>query len=245
MQLDVATPERVGLSLPIAGIGYRSLAWLIDVSLILSFWVIAYFLYALTGPDVMKVVGGMSTFVRVAAVLGFFFFQWVYWTACEVLWRGQTPGKRFMKIRIVRSDGSPVGVLESAVRNLLRLVDFLPIGYGLGALVMLVDPKHRRLGDLAAGTVALREEQIDLSGYAAAPPAVAAATRELTPHEHELLRELVARFDGLEQPARLSLVQKLAARLGEDPAQISDDATARAWVRARAGTPPDQPARLP
>src|SRR4029079_902185 len=114
--------------------------------------------YALTGPDVLKVIGGMSTFVRVAAIAGLFFFQWVYWTASEVFWRGQTPGKRLMKIRIVRSDGSPVTLFESAVRNLLRLVDFLPAFYGIGIIAMLLDPRHRRLGDLAAGTLALREE---------------------------------------------------------------------------------------
>ncbi len=232
MQLDVATPERVGLSLPVAGIGYRSLAWLVDVALILSFWVVLYFLWALTGPDVVAVVGGLSTFARVAAILGFFFFQWVYWTACEVWLRGQTPGKRLLKIRIVRADGSPVGVFESAVRNLLRVVDFLPFGYGVGAIVMLVDPKHRRLGDLAAGTVALREEQIDLSTYRPAP---ASAGRELTAGEHELVRELSSRFDGLEPAARLGLVKKLAERLGEDPTKLADDAAARAWLSKATG----------
>jgi len=218
------------MSLPVAGIGYRSLAWLIDVTLILSFWVIVYFLYALTGPDVLKLVGDLSTFARVAAVLGFFFFQWVYWTACEVLFRGQTPGKRFLKIRIVRADGSPVGVFESAVRNLLRVVDFLPFAYGVGAIVMLIDPKHRRLGDLAAGTVALREEQIDLSGYGAPP----AKGRELSVAEHELVRELTSRFDSLEPAARLNLTRKLAERLGADPSSLADDAAARAWLSSRA-----------
>src|SRR5262245_34492677 len=151
LKLDFATPERVSMSLPIAGIGYRSLAYLVDLGVVLSFWVIVYFLYALTGPDMVKLVSGLSTAMRVATVLGIFFFQWMYWTVAEVLWRGQTPGKRLLKIRVVRSDGSAAGVFESAVRNLLRLVDFLPVAYALGVVTMLIDKKHRRLGDLAAG----------------------------------------------------------------------------------------------
>lgn len=226
LQLDVATPERVSMSLPVAGIGYRSLAYLIDVTLILSFWVILYFLYALTGPDVLKVIGGMSTFARVAATLGVFFFQWIYWTAAEVLWRGQTPGKRLLHIRVVRTDGSPIGVFESAVRNLLRVIDFLPFAYGIGLIVMLIDPKHRRLGDFAAGTIAIREEQIDLSSYEA-------GKAELSTAQHELLKSLVERFDSLEPAARVSLTQKLAQRLGDDPARITDEATARAWIASR------------
>ncbi len=226
LQLDVATPERVSMSLPVAGIGYRSLAYLIDVTLIISFWVILYFLYALTGPDVLKVIGGMSTFARVAATLGVFFFQWVYWTAAEVLWRGQTPGKRLLHIRVVRTDGSPIGVFESAVRNLLRVIDFLPFAYGIGLIVMLIDPRHRRLGDFAAGTIAIREEQIDLSSYEA-------AKAELSTPQHELLKSLVERFDSLEPAARVTLTQKLAQRLGDDPARITDEAAARAWIASR------------
>lgn len=234
LQLDVATPERVAMQLPVAGIGYRSLAYLIDVSLILSFWIIVYFLYALTGPDVLKVLGSMSTFARVAATLGLFFFQWIYWTAAEVLWRGQTPGKRLMKIRVVRTDGSPVGVFESAVRNLLRIVDFLPVAYGVGVVVMLIDKQHRRLGDLVAGTVALREEQIDLSSYRApAATAPKATGREPTAQEHEVLASLLGRYDALDPTARLKLARQLAERLGDDAGSISDDATARAWLEAR------------
>lgn len=234
LELNVATPERVGLQLPIAGIGYRSLAYLVDITLILAFWVLCYFLYALTGPDVLKVIGGMSTFARVAATLGIFFFQWIYWTAAEVLWRGQTPGKRLLKIRVVRTDGAPVGLFESAVRNLLRVIDFLPFAYGIGIIAMLIDPKHRRLGDLAAGTLALREEQIALEKYQTTPgDQPLAIGRPLTAPEHELLRSYADRFEAFDPDARLKLGRKLAERFGDDAAQLADEATLRAWVARR------------
>jgi uncharacterized RDD family membrane protein YckC len=230
-QLDFATPERVGVSLPIAGIGYRSLAYLVDATLILSFWVILYFLYALSDPDVVRVVGGLSTLARVAALLGVFFFQWVYWTALEVLWRGQTFGKRLLKIRVVRGDGSPVGVFESAVRNLLRVIDFLPLAYGVGVVAMLIDPKHRRLGDLAAGTLTLREEQIALEKYRVADGGAQAIGRALSAAEHEILRSYAERLDGFDVGARLSLARKMAERFGD--AAPTDEATLRAWVAHR------------
>jgi uncharacterized RDD family membrane protein YckC len=234
LQLDVATPERVEVSLPVAGVGYRSLAYLIDVGLIFAFWIVAYFLYVVVGPPPLMLWLSLSGVVKVLLVLAVFFFQWLYWTVFEVLWRGQTPGKRLMHIRIVRADGAPVGVFESAVRNLLRYVDFLPAVYGVGICVMLVDAKHRRLGDLAAGTLALREEQFDLGRYQAPASAAAAAVgRPLTPQEHELLKSYSERFDALEPEARLRIGRQLAQRIGDDVSALGDDAALKAWLVSR------------
>ncbi len=231
LQLDVATPERVEMSLPIAGIGYRSLAYLVDIALVIGFWAVLYFIYVLIGPPPMILWLSVSTLVRVLGLVAVFFFQWIYWTAFEVLRGGQTPGKRLLGIRIVRSDGSPVGLFESAVRNLLRFVDFLPGFYGLGIVTMLIDPKHRRLGDLAAGTLALREERIDLSKYRAAPELTVG--RALSPQEHDLLRSFGERLDALDADARLRLGRQLATRLGDDASVLVDDAALRAWVKKR------------
>jgi uncharacterized RDD family membrane protein YckC len=233
LQLDVATPERVEVSLPVAGVGYRSLAYLIDAGLIFAFWAVAYFLYVLVGPPPLLMWLSLPTWAKVLIFIAVFFFQWVYWTAFEVLWRGQTPGKRLMHIRIVRVDGAPVGVFESAVRNLLRYVDFLPIAYAVGILVMLIDRQHRRLGDLAAGTLALREERIDLSRYQVPSGAPTALGRALTAQEHELLKSLTERFDVLDPDARMKIGRLLAARLGDDPARLRDDIALKAWLAQR------------
>src|SRR5207302_9179032 len=105
-----------------------------------------YFVFSLAVPDVQGLVASLSTFVLVATLLGAFFFQWMYWTICEVFLNGQTPGKRLLRIRVVRDDGGAVSFFESAVRNLLRIVDFMPAFYAAGILCMLLTKEHRRIG---------------------------------------------------------------------------------------------------
>jgi uncharacterized RDD family membrane protein YckC len=217
--LDVATPERVALSLPVAGIGYRCLAYLIDVTLLFLFWIITYFTFTLLVSDVLGFLQELSGFAQTLMVVGLFATQWLYWTVSEVLMGGQTPGKRLIGIRVVRVDGSPVGALESAVRNLVRVVDFLPGLYATGCLSMLLTQQHRRLGDILAGTLLVREERIDLDKYtapAAEAPAMPAATRRvrLTPEDVELILAFLTRAPQLEPAARTRLGTKLVDRYG-------------------------------
>jgi uncharacterized RDD family membrane protein YckC len=216
--LDVATPERVALRLPVAGIGYRCLAWLIDAALLFFFWVIAYFVFSLLVSDVLGAFRALSGLGQTLLAVGVFATQWLYWTAAEVLTGGQTPGKRLTGIRVVRSDGSPVGVYESAVRNLLRAVDFLPLFYATGCISMLFTPQHRRLGDVLAGTLLVREERFDLDRYTApAPGGPPLAPREavaLGPGEVDLILDFLERAPWLEPEARLRLGTRLVERFG-------------------------------
>jgi uncharacterized RDD family membrane protein YckC len=76
-----------------------------------------------------------------------------YYIFFEMIWNGQSPGKRLVGLRAIRGDGMPITLAESAIRNLVRLVDFLPVSYGVGIVAMFIDTKSRRLGDLAAGTL--------------------------------------------------------------------------------------------
>jgi uncharacterized RDD family membrane protein YckC len=155
--LDIQTPENVAFGYQVAGIGSRFLATLVDtlLILILQIVVIMVLLLVLSAFDLL----GESITAWVFAVLGIvgFIFFWGYYIFFEMLWNGQTPGKRWVGLRVIRADGTPITLSESFIRNLTRLVDFLPAAYGLGIISMFLDKQSRRLGDLAAGTLVVHD----------------------------------------------------------------------------------------
>ena len=212
--LLVTTPERVALSLPVAGVGHRVLAWFVDASLLLLGWCALYFATSFV-LDVLQWLRGLEGAARALLVVVAFAAQWGAWTASELLMRGQTPGKRLLGIRVVRRDGGPVGFTESAVRNLLRAVDFLPLGYSGGLLAMLSGKESRRLGDLVAGTLVVKAERVDLSGYLLDVPAVGPG-RALAPADQELLVNFRARRGFMDPAARETLARRIARHLGAE-----------------------------
>ena len=155
--LDIQTPENVAFGYQVAGIGSRFLATLLDTFLIflLQIVVILVFILILSSFDLL----GETIAAWVYAVLGIvgFIFFWGYYIFFEMLWNGQTPGKRWVGLRVIRTDGTPITLSESFIRNLTRLVDFLPAMYGIGIISMFLDKQSRRLGDLAAGTLVVHD----------------------------------------------------------------------------------------
>ncbi len=163
--LNIDTPENVSFSYEIAGIGSRFLAALIDTVLLGLLQVIV------VGAAVLIILrsdGGVldtEAPLWILAVLTFisFFFFWGYYIFFESFWNGQTPGKRWIGLRVIRADGTPVGFSEVVIRNLVRTLDLLPVAYGVGVITMFVNSKSCRLGDLAARTVVVHDNPVSLS----------------------------------------------------------------------------------
>jgi len=154
--LDIQTPENVAFGYQVAGIGSRFLATLVDTAILLFLQgVLAIIIIVIitrldVGAQITSwVYAGLGLFVAV--------FNWGYYILFEMLWNGQSPGKRLVGLRVIRRDGTPITLSESLVRNLARLVDFLPFAYGVGIITMFLDKQSRRLGDLAAGTLVVHD----------------------------------------------------------------------------------------
>lgn len=156
--LNIDTPENVVFGYEVVGIGSRFLAALIDTT------IIGLLLVAANAILIFVLLGGFdspslgNSFVLALLSLISFAFFWGYYIFFEMRWNGSSPGKRQVGIRVIRADGTPITLAESVIRNLVRLVDFLPGAYGLGLVTMFIDNKARRLGDLAANTLVVREQ---------------------------------------------------------------------------------------
>ena len=218
-RVTIATPEGVDLDLRLAGLGSRFVATTIDL-LIQSAIIVAAGL-ALVGVDIFSedaVASGVG-----AAVFAVVFFLVIagYDILFEVLASGRTPGKRWTGLRVVRTGGQPVGFLTSSIRNLMRLVDFLPFSYLVGIVAILATRRNQRLGDVAAGTLVVRERVGDVRrAPAVLPPSalesgVAWDVSAITADELAAVRSFLERRGGLTAGARALLAERLAERLRE------------------------------
>lgn len=180
-QLTISTPEQVAFEYETAGIGSRSLAALLDhliIGLVL-FLVSCAAISLIFGGGISTLSGNRSgadqTGVYIIAallILANFLILWGYFALFETVWHGVTPGKRAAKLRVVKRDGQPIGAGEALTRNLLRIADFMPGFYAIGLIAMFVDKDVRRLGDMVAGTIVVREsEPVTLREVQVAAPA--------------------------------------------------------------------------
>jgi uncharacterized RDD family membrane protein YckC len=137
----------------------------IDMIIITAVQVLAFFIAiivydqlagmeSLIGPAPVEYANGLIVAVL---ILILFVLNWGYFVIFEMIWNGQSPGKRIAKLRVVRMDGSPIGFIESVIRNLIRFIDMIPSGYAVGIITMFLNRQSRRLGDLAAGTIVVKD----------------------------------------------------------------------------------------
>jgi uncharacterized RDD family membrane protein YckC len=161
------TPEQIDVSYDIAGIGSRFIAALLDTIIISIAFLIVLIPGTFGATFIIKLIlsafghssGGLELWVLAGTGLLSFLVIAFYYILFEAFWHGQTPGKRKLGVRVIREGGHPLNFSASMTRNLIRLIDFLPVYYVIGIVVIFVDPKSRRLGDLAAGTVVIKEQK--------------------------------------------------------------------------------------
>jgi uncharacterized membrane protein SpoIIM required for sporulation/uncharacterized RDD family membrane protein YckC len=217
--IDVETPELVVFSYTIAGVGSRALAAMIDSFICVAALIAILFGVATATPRRSSAASATVFDAWAAAIvaLAIFCVLWGYYVLFEGLADGQTPGKRLLRLRVVRDGGYSVTFGASAVRNLVRLVDIQPIPcYAIGIITIMFSKSGKRLGDLVAGTIVVREGLIRQmtpplpSMPTEAPKAFATA---LTEDQFTVLERFMERRGALDANRRSALAEQLAARL--------------------------------
>ncbi len=220
--LEVRTPESIVFSYELAGVGSRFLALAVDLAIqVATVLLIVWALVAVSahagprfliphGPD--RVVHNL-TVAFITAVVFLIFFG--YFIAFETLWNGQTPGKRMLGIRVVRDGGYPVDFMASLIRNLIRIGEMALGFYAASAVVAVLSPLNKRIGDIAAGTIVIRESRMEspekMLREVAEP--VYAATAYVSGEERSLIRRFLERRHDLVPARRAGLAHQLAERV--------------------------------
>ena len=211
-ELTITTPEHVPIRLEAAGAGSRFLAMMID-------WAIT-----MAGSSAIALVCsiGMPRGVRAAIfVTVSFFLTWGWHIWFETRANGRTPGKRALSLRVIDERGLPISLYQSLVRNIMRVIDFAPLFYGFGAIAVLASPLRRRLGDIVAGTLVIRDAQpLVVRGQIAAtrrhnslrtPRVMRLIKHRVGLEEREFLLSLCMRAEKLAPSARYDLMETVAA----------------------------------
>lgn len=237
--VHVETPENVWLSFRPAGPAPRLWAFLVDFVIRVGILIVLGIIAAFLAP--LNAVAGLPGAVM---LLGYFGVEWFYGCLFEWLWRGRTPGKRVMKLKVIKVGGYPITFVDAFLRNLLRVADGLPLLYGVGLVVALITRRMQRLGDLVAGTFVVHEEREVVRGY---PPWVYGVPTIPSTHRSTAYKPSDRTLDMIEvfltRAQRLSreradeiahmLAPPLAARMRFQEAQPGEVAQSPGWFLLR------------
>lgn len=228
-KLTIDTPEQVHLEFVLADIGSRFMAVFADTMI----WLLAYLVLAILdetalGGLMFSRLGSYQLWLKAAVIFLDFCLFWGYYAAFEALWNGQTPGKRWAGIRVIKETGRPINAFEAIARNLIRVIDLVPFlpPYAVGIVTMLLNSKNRRLGDFVAGTLVVHDKKSQESDLFFNTPekspefAVYQAARLGVP-EVELIETFLARRLDIPQDVRqqsaLRIANMISTKLGIDP----------------------------
>jgi uncharacterized RDD family membrane protein YckC len=254
-QLNIETPELVAIEMPLAGIGSRFIAILVDSlvlgsAFLLLIFFAAFLLPALGAFGVKSASWGIGIFL----LIGFLVF-WGYFALFEAFNNGRTLGKYVARIRVIHQSGRGVSFVESLARNLVRIVDYLPGFYGVGIVTIFLSRRHQRLGDLVAGTLVVRERQVEapmwsestsrtltaaaLAANSPIPPPhlrvtlPAPALAKLTPADLEVLEGFFSRRLDMDLATRAALAGRIASALcAKSGLTLPPDTTVETFLEA-------------
>src|SRR5699024_2594216 len=156
-KLNIKTPEYVSLQFQLAGLGSRAAAQLIDLLLLFIVQILIAIVLFLATVNNLWTASESVIFAIIIIVI--FVLQFGYFLFSEYFWSGKTIGKHFLGIRVVQENGHNITFLSSVIRNCLRLIDMLPTSYAIGIICIFTHSKHKRLGDMAAGTLVVHERR--------------------------------------------------------------------------------------
>ncbi|HXH61847.1 MAG TPA: RDD family protein [Fimbriimonadaceae bacterium] len=209
-QYTVLTPEKVAVSFPIASIGSRLVAQLVDiVILVASTTGIAMLVGLILSLISFELATGMEIFLISA-------WMFLYFIVFEWLWNGRTPGKAAMNIKVVSHDGTPVTLRGAVYRNFMRIADFLPTFYFAGFVACFMNERSQRLGDLVAGTLVIHEPKTSPT-YAMTPHHAGIHPLEesvgqlntMTMEEYFTIKRLCDRFPELPPTVQVRSVEEI------------------------------------
>jgi uncharacterized RDD family membrane protein YckC len=219
-QLTIQTPEQTALDFAVAGIGSRFLALVYDI-------LIQGLIGLVVGIGSMMAVAGIATFAPKASIwagavliLFYFFLYFGYYPLFEILWNGQTPGKRKAGIRVIKDSGRPLTPAETIGRNLMRIVDWLPAFYAVGMVSAFLTKGNKRLGDLVVGSLVVRETSLsELKPAWQTAPAPASSSGvplgadRLSPEDCALIDSFLTRRSALDIGVRFRMAEEVLRRL--------------------------------
>ncbi|GGA82795.1 RDD family protein [Ornithinibacillus halotolerans] len=224
-QVEIKTPEYVSLQYQVAGLGSRSAAMIIDQLLILAANLIIYLLFLFINLADLFFYSGSWAPIAIATVI-IFLINWGYFFIAEYFFGGRTVGKKLIGIRVIQENGHSTTLLSSLIRNLLRIIDMLPVGYFVGMLFVFFHSKHKRLGDIVAGTIVVHERRAKKIGMSKLDKEIAKrgltkdslpldelTRRQLGEKEWQLLRIYSEKFLNMKPQERGLLTTRLSYKL--------------------------------
>jgi uncharacterized RDD family membrane protein YckC len=236
--LQIRTPEGIVFSQTLASPVSRFLAWVVDLACVMVVMTVLRFLLGVVQILSPDIAAAISVFL-------YFFITIGYAIVTEYWWRGQTLGKRVVRLRVVDAEGMRLEFSQIVIRNLLRVVDSLPIFYLVGGASAFLSRKAQRLGDIAANTVVIRIPRISqpdlekllpdkFNSLRSYPHLCARLRQRITPEEASIALRAIMRRDEFDATPRVQLFEELAAHFKnkvEFPAEATDGVADEQYVR--------------